>query len=169
MSFYQTPNYKVSSAGTSAEDTFEPAEEDFSIINPLGTTSGRDPETIDDAYNALQRAAGVFNTLVSCRDYESYIYDMRDDHYVPLVSNVIVSDRTNDLLYSTPVWTIENGVEALRLNQDTNNLKAGQMRVRALKSVLNTTNEVEYRKSFEPAAGATISTILDKVWDADEA
>lgn len=66
------------------------------VLNPDAATSGRDPETLDEAYRNYKKTIGTFNTLVTCRDYENHIYNDKDG-INNLVSNVVVSDRTNDL------------------------------------------------------------------------
>lgn len=66
------------------------------VLNPDAATSGRDPETLDEAYRNYKKTIGTFNTLVTCRDYENHIYNDKDG-INNLVSNIVVSDRTNDL------------------------------------------------------------------------
>lgn len=78
-------------------------------MNPEGTTSGADPESIDDAYRKARKMVGTFDTLVSTRDYESYIYNMAGAVNSRRVSNVVVNDRTDDLSYSTKVITKMDG------------------------------------------------------------
>ena len=78
------------------------------ILNPTASTNGRDPETLDEAYKNYKKTIGTFNTLVTCRDYENYIYN-EGDGINNLVSNIVVSDRTNDFK-SIYVQTDENNV-----------------------------------------------------------
>lgn len=78
------------------------------ILNPTASTNGRDPETLDEAYRNYKKTVGTFNTLVTCRDYENYIYN-EGDGINNLVSNIVVSDRTNDF-NSIYVQTDENNV-----------------------------------------------------------
>lgn len=77
--------------------------ENFTINNASSTNTGKNAETIDDAYNGFKKIIGTFDTLVTCRDYMNAIYNMTvgdfDDSRStqPLVSNVIVSDIRDDI------------------------------------------------------------------------
>lgn len=80
---------------------------DLVVSNTNASLNGKDPETINEAYQAFKRTIGTFDTLVTCRDYANYIYNnMYDNQGVyPLVSNVQVGDRRNDINYSYNVVT----------------------------------------------------------------
>lgn len=82
------------------------------ITNPNATINGANPETIDEAYNNSKKIVGVFDTLVSTRDYANAIYFLQDSDVSEhnLVSNVQVADRRTDLNYGVNVKTLdENG------------------------------------------------------------
>ena len=85
-----------------SDDTETNLNDSIIIQNPSSTTSGKDPETLDEAYKNYKKTIGTFNTLVTCRDYENNIYNAKNgtNNYV---SNIVVSDRTNDLqsVYTT--------------------------------------------------------------------
>ena len=68
------------------------------INNESASINGEDPQTINEAYEDYKRTIGVFDTLVTCRDYASAIYNMYLDENA-LVSNVQVSDRRDDINY----------------------------------------------------------------------
>lgn len=80
----------------------------INILNPDASTNGADPESLDEAYKNYKKIVGTFNTLVTCRDYENYIYNMKNSTE-DAVSNIVVSDRTNDL-NSIYVQLDEDGV-----------------------------------------------------------
>lgn len=65
--------------------------ESLLLYNSNATSDGKDPETIEEAYKSYKHVVGTFNTLVTLRDYMNAIYN--SDY----VSNVIVTDRTNDI------------------------------------------------------------------------
>lgn len=65
--------------------------DNFKVVNPSASVSGSDPQSISDAYLSYKKSVGTFNTLVTVRDYANAIYNSG------IVSNVVVSDRTNDL------------------------------------------------------------------------
>ena len=72
------------------------------IVQTEGTLDGADPEDLDLAYRNYKRTIGTFNTLVTRRDYENYLYNLQYNQDY-LVSNCVVSDRTNDLNKSLSV------------------------------------------------------------------
>ena len=82
------------------------------IKNPGSTSNGLDPEDLDSAYKNYKKTIGTFNTLVTVEDYEKAIYNLKNNLGLPFASNAVVSDRTNDINYSTNVVTlVGNSVE----------------------------------------------------------
>lgn len=80
------------------------------ITNINAAINGKNPESINEAYNGFKKTIGTFNTLVTCRDYMNYIYNLLDDDEIySLVSNIMVSDRRTDINYSTPIVTFGAG------------------------------------------------------------
>lgn len=77
---------------------------DLYIRNESASINGSGIETIDEAYSNYKRTIGVFDTLVTCRDYESAIYSILKDES-PYVSNAHVADRRDDINYSTRYYT----------------------------------------------------------------
>lgn len=76
------------------------ATDDFSITNTKSSQNGSDPLDIDEMRRQFNRIVGTFNTLVTLRDYENYIYNYTDSTGEHAVSNIRVSDRFNDLFDS---------------------------------------------------------------------
>lgn len=86
------------------------------VNNPSASTPGANPETIDEAYNSFKRRIGTFDTLVTCRDYANFIYNMELSGQ-PVVSNVQVSDRRDDINRSWRVVTLTpNGQATVNAN-----------------------------------------------------
>ena len=88
------------------EITFNSEDEESLLLikNLNASIDGANPETIDDAYNNFKKTIGTFDTLVTCRDYANYIYNIYDNtNKVYVVSNAQVSDRRDDITYSTGV------------------------------------------------------------------
>ena len=86
------------------------------VNNPSASTPGANPETIDEAYNSFKRRIGTFDTLVTCRDYANAIYNMELSGQ-PVVSNVQVSDRRDDINRSWRVVTLTpNGQATVNAN-----------------------------------------------------
>ena len=77
------------------------------IINYSAATDGADPEGINTAYKNYKKTIGVFDTLITLRDYISYI--LRND----LASNGFASDRSNDPQSSYKIITVSDGVSQL--------------------------------------------------------
>ena len=87
-----------SSSDDSNEDSI--INEDIRILQPYAADNGLDPESINDAYKNYKRTIGTFNTLVTERDYENYIYSLTGEGNRSLISNIVVADRTDDINYS---------------------------------------------------------------------
>ena len=86
------------------------------VNNPSASTPGANPETIDEAYNSFKRRIGTFDTFVTCRDYANFIYNMELSGQ-PVVSNVQVSDRRDDINRSWRVVTLTpNGQATVNAN-----------------------------------------------------
>ena len=87
--------------------------DDFIVTNLSAATNGKNPETIDEAYQGFKKTIGTFDTLVTCRDYANKIYNLLSESTNRnLVSNVQVSDRRDDINYSRNVVEYtENGVQ----------------------------------------------------------
>ena len=64
--------------------------ENVFITNLLPSTSGEEPETIDEAYENYQKVKNTFETLVSLKDYSDFMITNE------CASNAFVCDRTND-------------------------------------------------------------------------
>ena len=154
--FYSDNDIDVANVTANSEDqatTISPSEA-ISVKNDSSATSGANPESLDEAYNNFKRTVGTFETLVSCRDYDNYIYNIEDDTNGFLVSNAITSDRTNDLNFTTYIVTLlNNGIVSRRLYKqaaDANNasMTPYDICLRLLEFVLNISNEQAYNKTF---------------------
>ena len=92
------PNVTSSdSEETETSPTGTLTKSNFSVRNLSSTQNGADPETIEQMQKNYERVVGTFNTLVTLRDYNNYIYNATDDIGRNLVSNIKVSDRGDDL------------------------------------------------------------------------
>lgn len=89
------------------------------IKNPGSTSNGLDPEDLDSAYKNYKKTIGTFNTLVTVEDYEKAIYNLKNNLGLPFASNAVVSDRTNDINYSTNVVTLVGNSTEDQLVVDT--------------------------------------------------
>lgn len=81
--------------------------ENIKVIQYYAITDGVNYETIDEAYRGYKKSGSVHNTIITKKDYESYIYYNAKDSETKtnLVSNVIVADQTNDINRSNSIQT----------------------------------------------------------------
>lgn len=123
------------------------------IKNTSASIGGANPETIDEAYTNFKRTIGTFDTLVTCRDYANAIYNLYDeDNVYPVVSNVQVSDRRDDINYSNKILTLdEYGTKYIYGNNDIN---AFDLCVYPLKPITSYTDK-NYIESFKPKTNLT--------------
>lgn len=82
-------------------------DDDIEVVNSYAASNGMDPETIDETYAGFKKTIGTFDTLVTCRDYANAIYNLVNSSESNIVSNIIVSDRRDDINYSCNVITLD--------------------------------------------------------------
>lgn len=124
----------------------------FSIINSVATHNGADPESIEEMQRNYERVVGTFNTLVTLRDYDNYIYNATNQIGRNVVSNIKVSDRNNDLYTHVDYKTMD--IAGNILNESTqvagdNNLTAFNLRLYPLPPVENINSLDDYNKTFD--------------------
>ena len=116
------------------------------IVNTLPATNGEDKETIDEGYNNYKKTIGVFDTLVSLRDYMNYI------NSTGLVSNSFVCDRTNDVQSSYKAITEEDGRtdKYLYVDEESSSpvMDAFDLKLYCLTPIGTTVDATEFNKSF---------------------
>lgn len=98
----------------------------YTATNITAATTGRNLETIDDAYSNYKKTIGTFDTLVTCRDYINKIYNMTLDNANkrPLVSNVIVSDIRSDINRASTLCTFnEYGICYQNISKPVDSLR----------------------------------------------
>lgn len=132
--------------------------EDIVISNASSTSNGEDPESLNAAYDNFKRIVGTFNTLVTCKDYETAVRELRENEQ-PLASNSVVSDRTNDINYSTYVVTLDpsTGAPTRTLNsacysssdaEPSEGMTAFELGLYALEPMGSVNADYYYNKSF---------------------
>ena len=139
----------------------------INILNPDASTNGADPESLDEAYKNYKKIVGTFNTLVTCRDYENHIYNMKNGTE-DAVSNIVVSDRTNDL-NSIYVQLDEDGVNKKQFvkatygnTTNTNEFTAYDLALAPLKPVSSIYDNNTFNATFE-LDSSTKATIEDSL------
>lgn len=93
--------------GTNSTFTSNSVNDNLNVTNPYSTLNGRNPQTINEAYNSFKKTIGTFDTLVTSRDYANYIYSLEDNSNNPIVSNIQVADRRTDINYANDIVTFD--------------------------------------------------------------
>lgn len=121
----------------------------ISITNIYAATNGKDPETLDEAYDNFKDTIGTFNTLVTCKDYETAandLYDTTTRNYMQ--SNCVVSDRTNDIVSSTYVITLSADGTRRQVVNTPGEFDAFTIGLYALEPMNSINSAYYYNKSF---------------------
>ena len=123
------------------------------IIQNRSAVSGKNPESLKQAYRNCQKVIDTFNTLVTVQDYQNAIYNSG------VVSNVVVSDRTNDINDSYKVvsksadgdriLSLNAGIKNTTTNIFTPNMNAFTIGIYALVNVPNIGDADSYDRSFQ--------------------
>lgn len=132
-------NCKITSGSKDVTD-------DIRVFNVYSTTDGANYEDINSAYNNYKKTVGTFNTLVTCKDYETATQEVTLGG-APLCSNSVVSDRTNDVNNTT--YIVTKTVEGHKKNLVKNdNFDAFSLALYLLAPMSNIINSTTYNKSF---------------------
>lgn len=136
-------------------------------ISNIASIGGKDPESLQSAYKNYKKTIGTYSTLVSRRDYNNAIYNLKenDETGISLVSNSIVADRTSDMNNSQPVMVSNGGKNYLKnfVLEDSSNkptLKSYDIILYLLRQPGSMNTTEDYNKSFTPDLSAgTLSNI----------
>lgn len=153
----------------STGETVSLSSDNFTLFNINASTDGKDPESIDDAYTNYKRTVGTFNTLVTLRDYINYLVTSG------MVSNGVVTDRTNDIQDVYYTYINRDGVRQKYkyIEKDTagNNLmSAFDLKLYVMESVTKQPSVEMYRNSFKLIPNGTTSDSnpinnLQSIWN----
>ena len=119
------------------------------ITNMSAATDGTNPESVEDAYNNFKKVVGTFNTLVTCRDYANFIYNMYNEALrSPYVSNVQVADRRMDINYANSFMSFNQyGAQRQNINNEGNDITPYDLCLYPLQA--GSVNDLtSYNKSF---------------------
>lgn len=119
------------------------------VTNKFAATDGENPESIDSAYRNYQKIKTTFETLVSLKDYENFLYSNEN------VSNCFVCDRTNDPQSTYKIINSDgnNSTTVVNIAADSNNssqpeLTAFDLRVYGLQYCSNINTSSKFNKTF---------------------
>lgn len=158
-------------------DEFSPEEasdviftvDNVNVFNTAAAIDGANPQTINSAYKGYKSTSGVFDTLVTLRDYMSYILNSG------LVSNCFVCDRTNDLQSTYQIVTNVNGadswvteIESVPNTLNTPELTAFDLKLYLLQkpSDIIGTDPEKYSNTFVMLDYASQANVRDYIRDA---
>ena len=129
------------------------------VFNPSSSIGGYNPQDLEDAYNDYKRVINTFSTLVTEKDYENFIYELRDAIInKPLVSNVVVSDRTDDINNTEFVVKLQSDLTSnkelvIPVGNDAKpgpKMTAYNIAIYALKPPTNLNTAKDYNITFTP-------------------
>lgn len=125
------------------------------VTNISASVDGRDPETIEEAYNNFKKTTGTFNTLVTCRDYSNYIYNLYNEALRRYwVSNVQVGDRRTDINYANSFISFDKyGTHKVNAEGDASGHKITAYDLALYPLEYSKPTDLEsYNKTFKPLA-----------------
>lgn len=130
----------------------------IAINNTTAITSGKNPATIDEMYLNYKKVQGTFDTLVTLKDFEDFLYLYTNADGNNIVSNIRVSDRYSDLFDSYRVYKQsveeENDILLPKVETKTENgqttplMTASDLRFYPLESSTNVSTLADYNRTF---------------------
>lgn len=168
--FVVNPSIEVKESNTSTEVLATVTEANFTLNNGRVVLNGKDPETIEEMQKNYSRIVGTFNTLVTLKDYENFLYNQENSLGVPVVSNIKVSDRTCDLYSTYKVKSLNSNYEIVTKTKqvENNELTAYELRLYPLRPVSDIVDKDSFDKTFEyiDDSDSTSSTPSDKTFSS---
>lgn len=132
-----------------AEEALPATLSDLVISNQSASFNGKNPETINEAYNNFKKVVGTFSTLVTTRDYANFIYKLVDGSNNFEVSNIQVSDRRTDVNYSNNIVTFNEFGKTIVSNEDTTEISPFDIILYPLESTKGNYDSSSYYTSFK--------------------
>lgn len=132
-----------------AEEALPATLSDLVISNQSASFNGKNPETINEAYNNFKKVVGTFSTLVTTRDYANFIYKLVDSSNNFEVSNIQVSDRRTDVNYSNNIVTFNEFGKTIVSNEDTEKISPFDIVLYPLESTKGNYDSSSYYTSFK--------------------
>lgn len=134
------------------------------LVNYFSSSTGYDPETIDEAYKNYKRIIGTYKTLITLRDYLNYILSNN------LASNGFTCDRSNDLQCTYDIMTYSNGLNLRNTEVETNNendpiLTAFSLKLYLLKYFSDISTVTTFNESFTLQNESQLQNVKDYISD----
>lgn len=137
--------------GFTGDVTSDETKLTLKVSNPSSSIGGYNPQDLEDAYSDYKRVINTFSTLVTEKDYENFIYELRDAiTNKPLVSNVVVSDRTDDINNTKFVVKLQSDLTSNKELISNPEVTAYNIAIYALKPPANLNTAKDYNITFTP-------------------
>lgn len=142
------------------------SDESFTLFNSQVVQNGRNPLDIEDMRKQFNKVVGVFDTLVTLRDYENYLYEYQNNLGDHIVSNIRVSDRFHDLTDSitykhlNSLGEIEDVTETLK-GEDKDLMTPYNLKFYPLYSYSYSGDKEDFNRCFETNVNARNSLLDD--------
>lgn len=142
------------------------SDESFTLFNSQVVQNGRNPLDIEDMRKQFNKVIGVFDTLVTLRDYENYLYEHQNNLGKYVVSNIRVSDRFHDLTDSitykhlNSLGEIEDVTETLKDDNSKDLMTPYNLKFYPLYPYSYSGDKEDFSRCFETSVEAR-SSLLD--------
>ena len=142
------------------------SDESFTLFNSQVVQNGRNPLDIEDMRKQFNKVVGVFDTLVTLRDYENYLYEHQNNLGKYIVSNIRVSDRFHDLTDSitykhlNSLGEIEDVTETLKDDSSKDLMTPYNLKFYPLYPYSYSGDKEDFNRCFETSVEAR-SSLLD--------
>lgn len=142
------------------------SDESFTLFNSQVVQNGRNPLDIEDMRKQFNKVVGVFDTLVTLRDYENYLYEHQNNLGKYVVSNIRVSDRFHDLTDSitykhlNSLGEIEDVTETLKDDSSKDLMTPYNLKFYPLYPYSYSGDKEDFNRCFETSVEAR-SSLLD--------
>lgn len=122
---------------------------DLVITNNSASVNGRNPETINEAYNNFKKVVGTFTTLVTPRDYANFLYRLLNTSNNYEVSNIQVADRRTDINYSNNVISFNEHGQHVVSNENKADITPFDLCLYPLNGTNDNYDSASYYNSFK--------------------
>lgn len=162
--FFNSLNIDINFDNSSSKTV---TDANFKITNSTTSQNGKDPESIEEMKHNYSKVVGTFNTLVTLRDYENYIYNYTEPYTGnPVVSNIRVSDFNNNLTKSLEYQLLtKNGDQATAVLKNPS-LTPYDLGYHALTPVPNIVDKKSFDRTFTLADGNAFLKVISSTEDA---
>lgn len=143
------------------------SDESFTLFNSQVVQNGRNPLDIEDMRKQFNKVVGVFDTLVTLRDYENYLYEHQNNLGKHVVSNIRVSDRFHDLTDSitykhlNSLGEIEDVTETLKDDNGKDLMTPYNLKFYPLHPYSYSGDKEDFNRCFETSVNARNSLLDD--------